>query len=142
MISNWPWARSEKPGLGCHHYQFARVSHHFIWLVLRRYADAVVLADKHDLKAALGEHSRKGSFALSDRQCLLRVIPVKGNRGVHSLFIVVAVVPVFVEREISIRAAIDAQLDGVFGFLRGSLLFRPHRTTRTRVRKHHKLTDK
>src|SRR5207248_1412277 len=118
---------SIKLTLGRHSRLLARVRHHFVWLALRRWASAVVLADKHDLKAALGQHSRERSFALADSQCLPRVVPVKWDRGVHSLLVVIAVVFVFIEREVSIRSAIDAQLDGIFRLFAGPFLVRPHR---------------
>src|SRR6266480_109374 len=61
------------------------------------------------------------------------------NRGVSTLFIVVAIVLVFVEGKIAIRSPIDAQFYGVLRLLRGPFLCRSHRNDRSRAYKQREL---
>src|SRR5215469_10117065 len=71
--------------LGSYAHLLARVGHHFVGLALRRYAGAVVLSHKHNLKAALREHSGKSSPAFTDGQGLLPIVPVKRDCRVYPL---------------------------------------------------------
>src|SRR5215472_15004444 len=110
-----PAAFCLRSSLGSYTRPLARVGQDFVRLALRGYAAAVVLSHKHNLQAALHEHPGKCSLAFTDGQGLFRVVPVKRDRRVYSFLVVVAVVFIFVEREIAIRPAIDAQFDGIFG---------------------------
>src|SRR5205814_6451740 len=92
----------------------ADVVHDLVRFVFGHDTYSVVLADKDNLKGPLGHHPRKFSSTVGDRQSLFRVIPMELNRGIRALFVVIAVVFVLVEREITIRSAIDAQFNRIF----------------------------
>src|SRR6516165_2752651 len=94
-----------RSSLGSYTRLLARVGQDFVRLALRGYAGAVVLSHKHNLQAALHEHPGKCSLAFTDGQGLFRVVPVKRDRRVYSSLVVVAIVFIFVEREIAIRPA-------------------------------------
>src|SRR5215471_8142639 len=114
---------------------FTFVMYDIVRSVLGGNANAVIFSNKHDMESALGKHSWELSFTLANGQSLFRVIPTEGDRRVHSLFIVVSVVFVFVEREITVCSAINAQLNRVFGLLGGPLYLRPHWNNRTGTHK-------
>ena len=46
---------------------------------------------------------------------------MEGDRGINTLLIIVGVVLVFVEREVPVGSGIDAEFEGVGGFLRSVL---------------------
>src|SRR5215470_15092221 len=102
----------------------------------------MILGHEYNLKTAFGRHSRELSFSLTDRQRMLCVIPVKRDRGIRSLFVIVAIAFIFVEREISVGTAKDAQLDSIFSLFRGPFFLRPHRNNGTRAHEQRKLIDR
>ena len=61
------------------------------------------------------------SLAVADGQGLLRIVPMERDGGVHALLVVVAVVLVFVQNEVSVGSAIDAQLNRIRRLLSGPL---------------------
>src|ERR1022692_2541054 len=88
---------------------------------------SVVLAHEDYIKSPFPQHSGKRALALADLQCLCLLIPSNWYSRVVTLLIVVAVILVFVEREPSIGATINAQLDWIGRLLRCILQFRAHR---------------
>ena len=76
-------------------------------------SSAVVLTHKYDQEGAAFQHSRKLSGSFANRHSIRCVIPDNRDRRVDPLFIVLAVVLVFVESECPIGASIDTQLDRV-----------------------------
>ena len=59
------------------------------------------------------QHSRKASATFSHRQRGGFVVPVQGNDGVHTMFIIVIVAFILIKSEISIRPGINADIDGI-----------------------------
>ncbi len=79
----------------------------------------------------LASHAGKLTFAITDRQRLFCIVPMERDRRVGALLVVVAVVLVFVEREVAVRAAIDSELDRVGGLFCGPFLIGPQRQDRS-----------
>src|SRR6266480_3156300 len=67
------------------------VVHDLVRFTFGLHSASMVLANENNLKAARGKHSRKFPFAFADGQSLFGLIPTKWNRGVHALFIVIAI---------------------------------------------------
>src|SRR5215470_975034 len=72
------------------------------------------------------------TFTVADCQHLSSVVPMKWDCRVRSIFIVVIVVFIFVEREIAISSSIDAQFNGIWWLLSTPLLLGTHRHDRSR----------
>jgi hypothetical protein len=66
-----------------------------------------------DVEAAFLQHAGERAFPVVNGEPAVGVVPVKGDGGVDTFFIIVIVVLVFIQRETSVRAGIDAQFDGV-----------------------------
>ena len=94
-------------------------------------ADAMALAHENHTESAAFQHAGKLTFAIADGQGLLCVIPMERDRRIGAFFVVVAVVLVFVEREVGVRAPINSELDRVGGLLCGPFLIRPQRQNRS-----------
>src|SRR5208337_3852616 len=67
------------------------------------------------------------ALAIANGQRLCSVVPVQRDGRIDSFFVVVAVALVFVEGEVAIGSAIDAQFDRVRRFLAGPFLVGPER---------------
>ena len=70
-------------------------------------------ADDHDTESSVFEHSRKASFAGRNGHGRGLVIPVDGNDRPGPVLIVVVVPFIFVEREVTVGASVDAQINRV-----------------------------
>src|ERR1035438_4806679 len=109
---------------------FARVRNDFVWVACNFHARAMALAYKDDLKTSRLQHAGKLALPGADGELVARVIPVKVDRGIDTLFVVVIVVLVLVQGEAAVGAGIDAQLDGVGGLFIGVLNEWAHRHDR------------
>src|SRR5215471_16927347 len=76
----------------------------------------MVSPNEDNVKRTRREHPGEGSDAIADGERVCGVVPEKGNRRVGSFFVVVVVVFVFVKREASACARINADFDGVLRF--------------------------
>src|SRR5580692_10116701 len=76
-------------------------------------SNSVLLAHQDHVERAAFQHAGKLSLAIAYGQSAMCVIPVHRNGRVGTLLIIVGVVFVFVESEISVRTAVDAKLDRV-----------------------------
>ena len=72
---------------------------------------AIASTGEHNVEGPVLEHTRELSLTFRNSQRLLRIVPVELNRRIDALLVVVVVVLVLVEREVAIRAGINAQLD-------------------------------
>src|SRR5690348_5270960 len=77
--------------------------------------------NKNNMECAALKHAGEASLSLADGQCLRDVVPDKRDGRVCTFFVVVVIVFVFVERELSVCAAIDAEFEWIGRFL-GSVL--------------------
>src|ERR1017187_7316610 len=76
----------------------------------------MVFSHDDDVETAFLQHAGKRAFSVLNGEPVVGVIPVKSNGGMDALFIIVIVVLVFIQREASIRAGIDAQFNGIGRF--------------------------
>src|SRR5580693_568378 len=90
-------------------------------------SSSVLLAHQDHVERAACPHAGKLSLAIAYGQSAMGVIPAQRNGRVRTLLIIVGIVLIFVESEISVRTAVDAKLDRVLRFFRGPLFVRPQR---------------
>src|ERR1039458_838866 len=82
---------------------------------------AMIFRNPDNVERAFFQHAGEFAGAFSNFQGMLGVIPRDRNRGEFSLFIIVSVVFVIVERELPVGTAIDAQFNRISWFLAGIL---------------------
>ena len=107
-------------------YWHARITDRFIRCRFRFHSNSVVFTNYDQFENTICEHPRKASLPFADGQCLLRIIPMDWDRRIDAPLVVVGVILVFVQDEIGIGAGIDAQFDGICGFLIRPLFVRPN----------------
>ena len=81
----------------------------------------MIFSHKHNSKCPALQHSGERALAFANGECPVGFVPCDRDRGEHAFFVVVAVVLIFVEREGSVRSAINPKLDWV-GRLLGGIL--------------------
>ena len=74
--------------------------------------------DPDNAEGALREHAGKLPRALADGQRVRGFVPVNRDGGVDAVLVVIIVALVLIEREVAVRAPIDAQLPPAFSLSR------------------------
>ena len=93
----------------------------------------MALAHENYAEGAACRHAGKLTFSITDRQRLFCIIPMERDRRIGALLVAVAVVLVFVEREVRVRAPIDSELNRVGGLFCCPFLIGPQRQYRSRT---------
>ena len=75
--------------------------------------------DEDDAEGAAADHAGEAAGAGADGELAGLVVPGEGDDGVLPLLVGVGVAGVFVEVEVAVGAAVDAELDGGVGLLAG-----------------------
>src|SRR5580704_8200896 len=95
----------------------------------------MILSDDHYAKRAPIQHARKMALPVANGQRLRGVVPVQRDGRIDSFFVIVAIAFVFVEGEVAVGSAIDAQFDRVRGLFARPLLVGPERKNGARANK-------
>src|SRR5208283_1425514 len=110
-----------------HYLPFPLVGDHLVRVLSDFQPSAMALPDEDDVKSARRQHTGKSAFSGIDCELALRVIPVKRDRRVDALLVVVVVVLVLIQREATVGAGVNAQLNRIGRLLVGVLKERTHR---------------
>src|ERR1017187_536610 len=103
--------------MSCDLHGFTGVMDYSIGLFVSRNSRAVAGRNPLDVERAFLQHAGKIAGAFANFQCVFGIVPRNRNRGVFSFFVIVSIALILVERELAVRAAINAQLGGIGWFL-------------------------
>src|SRR5208283_5808687 len=80
----------------------------------RCYTDPVSFCDTQNAKSPVLQHSGETTATISDHKCFSFVVPVYGNDGIGSVFIVIIVAFVFIQGEIPVRSRVDSNFNRIW----------------------------